>query len=213
MWRNMYTICWSPKGGSGTTVVASTIALSHEGPHTLIDLAGDLPAVLGLNDTGRGLFDALSDPGAITTLDDVSTPIDEHHSLIRRGSDHVVPPQRWHALALHLASTGSYTIDAGTVTSPDDLPMPLVQHADQRLMVLRPCYLALRRARLTSDLNPDGIVLIDEPGRSLSAHDVSNCLDTPVIAQIPCDPRVARAVDAGLLAIRPPRSLDPLSRL
>ena len=209
----MYTICWSPKGGSGTTVVASTIALCQEGPHTLIDLAGDLPAVLGLNDGGRGIFDALAEATSTLDLHDVSTAIDEHHLLIRRGKEQVIPPQRWHELALHLANTGSYTIDAGTVTSPDHVPSPLLQHANQRLLVLRPCYLALRRARLTSHFNPDGIILIDEPGRSLSAHDVANCLDTPVIAQIPCDPRVARAVDAGLLAVRPPRSLDPLSRL
>ena len=209
----MYTICWSPKGGSGTTVVASTIALCHEGPHTLIDLAGDLPAVLGLNDGGRGVLDALADAVPIVDLDEISTAIDADHSLIRRGGEQAISPERWHELAIHLAGTGSYTIDAGTISSPDDIPMPLLQHADQRLMVLRPCYLALRRARLTSHFNPDGIILIDEPGRSLAAHDVSNCLETPVIAQIPSDPRVARAVDAGLLAIRPPRSLDPLSRL
>lgn len=209
----MYTICWSPKGGSGTTVVASTIALWHEGPHTLIDLAGDLPAVLGLNDGGQGIFDVLANATSLSVLHEVSIAIDERHSLIRRGGEQAVPPERWHELALHLSSTGSYTIDAGTLTSANDVPMPLLQQADQRLMVLRPCYLALRRARLISHFNPDGIILVDEPGRSLSAHDVANCLDTPVIAQIPCDPRVARAVDAGLLAIRPPRSLDPLSRL
>jgi len=209
----MYTVCWSPKGGSGTTVVASAIALRHQEPHTLIDLAGDLPAVLGLDDGGRGIRDALADDTTITDLHHLATPINEHQSLIRRGTAVTVPPHRWHECALHFASDGSYTIDAGTVTSPDDIPMPLLQHADQRLIVLRPCYLALRRARLTSHFNPDGIILIDEPGRALSAHDVASCLDTPVIAQIPCDPRVARAVDAGLLSVRPPRSLDPLSRL
>ncbi len=209
----MYTVCWSPKGGSGTTVVASTIALRHQGPHTLVDLAGDLPAVLGLDDGDRGIRDALADDINSTELHRLATPISEQHSLIRRGNAVAVPPQGWHECALHFARTGSYTIDAGTVTSPDDIPMPLLQYADQRLIVLRPCYLALRRARLTSHFNPDGIILIDEPGRALSAHDVANCLDTPVIAQIPYDPRVARAVDAGLLSVRPPRSLDPLSRL
>jgi len=209
----MYTICWSPKGGSGTTVVASALALWHDGPHTLVDLAGDLPAVLGLDDGGRGVLDALASDNSIDDVDRLSTNIDDQHFLIRRGAEAPIPPHRWHDLAMHFAQQGSYTIDAGTVASIDDLPMPLLQHAHRRLVVLRPCYLALRRARLISHFNPDGIVLVDEPGRALSADDVANCLDTPVVAQIPCDPRVARAVDAGLLSIRPPRSLDPLSRL
>ena len=82
----MYTVCWSPKGGSGTTVVASAIALRHQEPHTLVDLAGDLPAVLGLDDGGRGIRDALADDTATTDLHHLATPINEQHSLIRRGT-------------------------------------------------------------------------------------------------------------------------------
>ena len=45
-------VCWSVKGGSGTTVVASTLALVHAEKSShgalIVDLAGDVPAVLGL---------------------------------------------------------------------------------------------------------------------------------------------------------------------
>ena len=39
-------LCWSAKGGSGTTVIAAALALvlSQRGATTVVDLAGDLPA-------------------------------------------------------------------------------------------------------------------------------------------------------------------------
>jgi CO dehydrogenase nickel-insertion accessory protein CooC1 len=58
-------VCWSVKGGSGTTVVASTLALVHAAQSSrgalIVDLAGDVPAVLGLAEpTGIGeLFDTV----------------------------------------------------------------------------------------------------------------------------------------------------------
>ena len=42
------TICWSAKGGSGTTVVAAALALAGRAESLLVDLDGELPAVLGL---------------------------------------------------------------------------------------------------------------------------------------------------------------------
>ncbi|MEY3361227.1 MAG: hypothetical protein RL531_946, partial [Actinomycetota bacterium] len=40
---------WSPKGGSGTSVVAAacSLVLARTAPARLADLAGDQPAVLG----------------------------------------------------------------------------------------------------------------------------------------------------------------------
>jgi hypothetical protein len=41
---------------------------------------------------------------------------------------------------------------------------------------------------------------------------VEHALDAPVVAEVPYDPSVARAVDSGMLAGRLPRSiLQPLS--
>ena len=50
------------------------------------------------------------------------------------------------------------------------------------------------------------IALVDEPGRALRGADVRAATGCEVRGRLPCDPAVARAVDAGLLATRLPRS-------
>ena len=49
----MITVCWAAKGGSGTTVVAAAMAIAAPTPTLLIDLAGDVPAVLGVPECPR----------------------------------------------------------------------------------------------------------------------------------------------------------------
>jgi hypothetical protein len=66
--------------------------------------------------------------------------------------------------------------------------------------------MAIRRAQQLG-LRPTGIVLVDEPGRALTSTDVEHALGVPVVADVRLDPAVARAVDAGLLIARLPRSL------
>lgn len=78
-----------------------------------------------------------------------------------------------------------------------------------RYVVTRPCYLAARaesRTRQYED-RADGLIVITEPGRALSADDMAGATGVPVVAEIPWDPAVARAIDAGLLAARLPASL------
>src|SRR5438105_1160177 len=59
----MFVACWSVKGGSGTTVVSAALALSVAAAGTdalLADLAGDVPAALGIPEPdGPGLADWL----------------------------------------------------------------------------------------------------------------------------------------------------------
>ena len=74
------------------------------------------------------------------------------------------------------------------------------------LVVLRPCYLALRRA-LASSAKPTGVVVVEEPHRSLDATDIEDVLGVPVRAVVPWDPAIARCVDAGLLGVRLPGPL------
>jgi hypothetical protein len=74
------------------------------------------------------------------------------------------------------------------------------------LLVKRPCYLTLRRIGRHA-ARPSGVVLLAERHRSLGARDVAQCVGAPVVAQVPLDPAIARAVDAGLLAGRVPSSL------
>ncbi len=79
--------------------------------------------------------------------------------------------------------------------------------ASLSLMVLRPCYLGLRRA-VAAPLRASGVVLVAEEGRSLTRRDVEEVLGVPVRAEVPYHAAVARAVDAGLLAARVPRGLE-----
>jgi len=77
--------------------------------------------------------------------------------------------------------------------------------------VLRPCYLALRRA-VSTRLRVDGVILVNEPGRALSKRDVASVLSAPIVAEVELDPRLARVIDAGLLTTRLPSSMNPLQR-
>jgi hypothetical protein len=74
------------------------------------------------------------------------------------------------------------------------------------LLVLRPCYLALRRA-LAAPVRPSAVVVVEEPHRALDPTDIEDVLGVPVRAVVPWDPSISRCVDAGLLAARMPRLL------
>ena len=63
----MFTLCWSAKGGSGTTVVAAALAIvaSRRGPTVLVDLGGDsAPALGAATPGGPGVGEWLSTPSA-----------------------------------------------------------------------------------------------------------------------------------------------------
>ncbi|HUF85281.1 MAG TPA: hypothetical protein VMQ81_11900, partial [Acidimicrobiia bacterium] len=84
----------------------------------------------------------------------------------------------------------------------------LLEVADASAVVVRGCYLALRRAVHAPGLaRCAGVVLVDEPGRSLGATEVADVLDRPVLARIPVKAAIARAVDAGIFAPRLPDAL------
>lgn len=77
----------------------------------------------------------------------------------------------------------------------------------RQLLVIRSCYLALRRA-LESSCKFDGIVLVEEVGRSLGVVDVESVLGVSVVMRVPYVAEVSRAVDAGLLGWRVPAALS-----
>lgn len=85
----------------------------------------------------------------------------------------------------------------------------------ENLLVLRPCYLTLRRAVQADTLpNTKGIILITEMGRALTRGDVERAVGLPVLAEIPFDPSISRASDAGLLSCRIPLAASkPLGSL
>lgn len=209
----MLTCCWSVKGGSGTTVVATSLALLAASAPTgalLVDLAGDVPAALGVPEPlGPGVrqwlaADPAVEPDALGHLATSATPGLRVLPAGPRTAD-AAPVARVDLLGQALAAgPGEVVVDLGI--PPPELE-PLLARADRSLLVLRPCYLALRRATALPIL-PTGIVLVTEPGRALGRREIEEAIGVRVAAEVDVEPTIARAVDAGLLAGRLPRSLS-----
>ena len=209
----MLIACWSVKGGSGTTVVAATLALLHaraapDGA-VIADLVGDIPAALGIPEpAGPGLaaWLAAGDDVGADALTRLGVPIATGLVVLAAGEPASPErPGRGAALAAALAQDGrTVVIDAGS--SPTGAALDVAASAAVSLLVVRPCFLALRRA-VAAPVRPSGVVLVREPGRSLGRREVEDVLQVPVCAEVDLEPAVARAVDAGLLAARLPRSL------
>ncbi len=207
----MLVCFWSPKGGSGTSVVAAAagVLLARRSPARIADLTGDQPAVLGLaHDPSLGLRDWLrAGPQAPTeALERLAIACGSSLTLLPAGSGSFagVPPESGAALAVALQATAETTMcDAGRL---DAEPLAaLAEIADANVVVVRGCYLALRRAVHHPMIeHAHGVVLVDEHGRSLGARDVEDVLGLPVLAAIEAKAVVARAVDAGTLTTRMP---------
>ena len=212
----MLTVCWSPKGGSGTSVVAAALALTHAAAGhdaLLVDLGGDQPALLGCAASDRdGLTDWLAAAGdvPIDALANLEVPVVERLHLLPRGGAAIedLPPERLELAAEVFATSGrEIVVDAGPTGGADDRWM----RNGRLVVVLRPCYLAVSRLLRACPLPADSVlILIEEPGRALDASDVTAAIDVASVVRLSWDPAVARAVDAGLLTSRMPRSLRRL---
>jgi hypothetical protein len=206
---------WSPKGGSGTSVVAAAAALvlAREGAARIADLAGDQPAIFGLAaEPDPGLRDWLHiGPEAPTdALDRFAVDAAGGLTLLGAGTGGLTaPPEAGAALAVALANDHRPTVaDAGVVGPHPDAIHAFVEVADASVIVVRGCYLALRRAvavELTA--RASGAVFVDEPGRALGPRDVASVLGVPVLATVALKASTARAVDAGVFAGRLPDSV------
>jgi MinD-like ATPase involved in chromosome partitioning or flagellar assembly len=207
----MLLACWSVKGGSGTTVVAAALAVvlarSSSAGVLLVDAAGDLPAALGMVDPpGPGLADWLAaedvSADALRRLAVAAAPGVELIPWLGGPAPPATDPDR--LVAALATEHRSVVVDCGS--SGGSLAMSVASSATLSLLVLRPCYLALRRA-LAAPIRPSGVILVNEPGRTLAREDVEDVLGVPVRAEVPWSDGVSRAVDAGVLGHRLPRAL------
>ncbi len=203
----MAVVCWSPKGGSGTSVVAAALAASTR-PSLLVDLAGDAGAVVGVDDAGPGIAGwveaaAEAPPDALGRLE---VPVADGFALLVAGRHTVEGPEDAGRLLMGLLGVDPrhVVIDAGRAES--EMSRAVVLSATRSLCVLRPCYPALRRVA-TCGLPVNEIVLVTEPGRALGRGDVEAATRAPVVAEVPWDPAIARSVDAATLVSRTPRVL------
>lgn len=215
----MVVCCWSVQGGVGTTVVAAGLALAaaRSGPVgevLLVDLAGDLPCTLGLPEPGGpGLSEWLGagpglPPDALARLEVAVAP---GVRLLPRGGAALQGVRGDLVAAVLAGDPRRVVVDAGRL-DPAGEPLAeahparvLAAQAERSLVVARACVVGFRRL-LDPPVRPSGLVVLRDPGRSLGAADAAAATGLPVVAELAVDPAVARAVDAGLLAARLPRS-------
>lgn len=213
----MLVICSSVKGGSGTSVVAASLAVTAllvhpDSTSLIVDLAGDQPAVLGLPEPEHGLTDWMSHRSDLRFHDLVESH--DRLGVVGRGRGHL--PAAGHEMWGHLRDEllersrrgDTVVVDVGRGMLPGDFD----DHA-LRLLVVQPCYVALKRF-VENRPDVDGTVVVCPPDRVLTVSDVATVTELPVLAQIPMHPDVARRVDAGLLRSRLPRIIHlPLAAL
>jgi hypothetical protein len=218
--------CWSLKGGSGTTVVtvalASLLARRHTGGAVVVDLAGDVPAVLGRDDLGGpGVAEWLAAGQAVAPdgWSRLEAPVSDRLAVVPRGRGLLVGGERAAVLAGVLAAGGRPAIVDCGVLPPLDTTIDgagaghvFAARATHSWLVIRPCYLALRRC-VALPLRPSGVIVLRERARSFGARDIEEAIGAPVIAEVPVDAAVARAVDAGLLARSVPRGMARALRM
>jgi hypothetical protein len=200
----MLTVCYSVKGGQGCTTVAAGLALAGR-PVMVVDTAGDVPAVLGVPEpTGLGVLDVLSSrrPVRVEALRAVAVDAGPAGVVPRGGSPTgSVPGERWRELAEVLVGDDAvWVLDAGTGPAW----RAAVVSGVRVLLVIRNCYLALRRA-VQAPVRPSAVVLVEEPGRALGSRDVGAVLAGVPLITVAGDPAVTRAINAGLL-VAPPRA-------
>ena len=167
------------RGGQGTTTVAAAIALFAAVQEHTVLVSSEPVAAAAV----------LGVPAP-----DGPAPVEVSPTLLLAAHDSAQVPV-----------AGVVVVDAGRAAPGVEAP----GWDGERYLVLRgPCYVALATA-LAMGVACDGVILVAESGRSLSADDVTDVLGVPVVASVPASPTVARTVDAGLLSAR----LDHLADL
>lgn len=208
------TVCWSVKGGSGTSTVAASLAMLERGGSLLVDLCGDSAALFGLDTAAAvGLSEWFASNAAAASLSTLCVPVGNNDALLlpcttRLAYSDDVNAERYGELNSWLREQSAarpVIVDAGTASEPVVASL-LADVSNRSILVLRPCFLAIRRA-VSLSVRVDGIVMVREEGRSLSNTDIEAATGVPVVAEVMIDPAIARAIDAGLLNTRLPRLL------
>ncbi len=211
----MLIVLWTVKAGAGCTTATLGVALrrSRHESVLVVDLGGDVPAACGMAEPDVGVTDWLragaTRPDALTR---VEVGLAESLALLPTGST-----SRWSngstdlLVGLLAHEDRCVVVDAGFVGDGAHGPMDmlrrrLIRAADRSVLVTRPCYLALRR--VASCAEPiDSIVLVRDQMRSLGRADVADVVGVDDVHHLDVDPGIARSLDAGLVATRPPRLL------
>ena len=206
----MFTILSSPKGGTGTSVVAASLAIvsSSSSPTLLVDLAGDQAAILGLPQPPIGLSD-WANGMTYREFDEIISLCHDNLYLAPTGTFdfETLNANAWdkflRALSLKHSEGYNIIVDLGRA----DIPLALRKIVDTCYLVTRPCYLALRRA-VDLETAFSGVIVVNEPDRVLTSRDVESVLKLKCVAEIPYTSEISRRVDSGLLKSRLPMALQ-----
>lgn len=91
--------------------------------------------------------------------------------------------------------------DADLVVEDNRTSAEPTDPASTLLVVRGPDYQSLRNA-VRQPRRACGVIVVTEPWRALSSADAASVLGLPIVAEVPHQPEVARAADAGLLLDR-----------
>ena len=206
----MLIILSSPKGGSGTSVVAASLAIvsSLSTPTLLVDLAGDQAAIMGLPEPPVGLND-WANGMTHREFDEILITCKDNLQLAPSGSSavEIFSTSAWANLCRELVQRESegcnIIIDFGRV----ELPLVFQKLACTHYMVTRPCYLSLRRA-VNIEQKFSGVIVVQGHDRVLTTSDVESVMKLKCVAEIPNSSDISRRVDSGLLKSRLPSPLQ-----
>jgi len=159
------------RGGQGTSTTAAALALLATRRGRRVELvADDVPAM-------RALLGMTSD-------DDLDP--DEEVEVVA-------------GLTLCRTPSGDAALVISDRAMTEGAETPSGGPRERTLVVLRgPCYLSLRTTIDARD-RIDGIVVVREPGRSITNRDLTEITQLPVVAETTVTPNVARTIDAGVL--------------
>src|SRR5690606_12898341 len=152
-------------------------AATGPGSVLLVDLAGDLPACLGVPESsGPGVAEWLAAGPEVPpdALHRMRIPLIGGLHLLPRGEGPLLA--RRSATLVQLLATSGHTVvvDCGRLDHSQvalgSADARVAAESDRSLLVSRLCFLGLKRAG-RAPLRPSGLIVVEEPGRSLRVED------------------------------------------
>lgn len=229
--RGTLTALWSPKGGSGSSVLAAHLAatLASFGLRSLLlDLDfdnADQTAILGIRGETKTFADLMRvvdelSPAAVESV------VFHHPDGFRVALSPGVPGESGLVKASDVLKAIAALRDSADHSLADlpsgygDLVFALAEEATRLVLVVTPDLLALRRAREAMrgfraggiETGKFEVVLNHAYGRDVTASDVEAVIGRPVVAEIPPNLALFKAPGRGEISPVGMRLLDPLAR-
>jgi hypothetical protein len=215
----MLVALWGVRGGSGVTTTAAALAvvMSSDRHVLAVDLAGDLPELLpaaGAADPGVAEWlRAGAGRPRLGLWPGRTVPAGTGLELAPRGLGHLDGGRAALAMVRELeGESREVIIDCGMLgvgglePSVRTAGHVLSRGAHRSVLVTRACRLSMRRL-VTTPVRCTHVIVVREEGRAVGLAEVEDAADAPVVAVVPWDAAVARAVDAGGFAGGVPASL------